>query len=592
MATLPPLSSFVSSQAPTLVPPTNTPAQPSLDTFTAPDTTAAPATPSYWDNLKNSFMNGINQIKSGFTQTQNGANSKSLSSGAYNLISGAGQEAAGGINTILAPLSAGQKYLADSPVAGTGGNVGDFLNKTIIDPIANSIASHPLIQQMVMKYPGITEDLPNLLTIGATLAGGKEAPEITDAAKGAVDTTVGAAKSAVNTVKAVPGAIVDKAVDVAAPVVNKLSDMATPLDARIQNMIETATPAEAKNLANTLKTYLDQARTATKTNSATPYETAGITQIKAALTALKNPTGTPGLLDVAGKAMNDELAKNGALSVDHTAAESTLNNLMQERLGSIHGDSLSPSKFSSLKESMDFIKGLDQNTKGISATNEEPVSGNIYDAPGRTSRIQTATDRNLVDAAYNTLNRIKDGKNSLSEVQDEISNLQNKLEAAKGIGPKPISTPTQSVVSQFVHQLNDAAKTTGGEAFAKAKATYGPLKEMYDELNNKVGDNYKNAASVAKQAFSPVSSTRNLLERVQNATGVPIFDHLNMAKFAMEVAHDPRVASLLDQTLKNAKSVGALDITKPGTWLKFIQDRFSNPEGKVLRQLENKAKTK
>lgn len=110
----------------------------------------------------------LDQIVSGFKQTQKGAQgAQGIKSGIYDMLSGAGQEAAGGINLALSPLAALQKGIASIPVGG-GKNLGDALNVPInaIGAAANKI---PGLTDLINKYPGLQQDIPNLLTIATPL---------------------------------------------------------------------------------------------------------------------------------------------------------------------------------------------------------------------------------------------------------------------------------------------------------------------------------------------------------------------------------------------------------------------------------------
>lgn len=519
-----------------------------------PTSSQTTQSPSYLDRVGNDFKSGFDESVESQTNATNGTENP-LKAG-LNMAKNA-------TSMVLSPISE-----AISPVI-----------SPLIKPVADKLGNTKPVQaftDLMSKHPELSDVLSDLIQTGTNVAGlmgGEEgAPKVAE------------------TAGEVGGKIADTASDALKTVKNTASDIATPLDARIKTMIDNVSPEEAPKMAEQLKGYFDQAKTATKTNVATPYETAGKTQLMKALETLKssNPE-TPGLLDKAGQTMNSELEGKNT-SIDHTDAESILNSGMQDKLGSVHETAFEPSKFGSLQESMDYIKNLEKNSKGMSALNEEPVSGQIYNAPGRTSRIQTAADRNLIDAAYNSLDRIKNGANTPKQIEDEVSILNKKIADSQGNGAKPIKSPTQAVVSQFANSLNESLKEVGGEAYTGAKETYAKLRPLYDELSNKLGKNSKNAASVAKQAFSPVSSTRDLLQRVEESTGVPIFNHLNMAKFAMEIAHDPRVASLLEQGEKTLGGASKLN-ANPLTWMKFIKDHLADPEGKAMRMLDEKGKS-
>lgn len=500
-----------------------------------------------------------------------------------NPIVAAGENALGatasGVGTVFAPITNAVKSFSDTLANSDAGK--SIEQNPVMGKILDVFGgASDKLNQFAQAHPEAARDLNNLFTVGTAAVGGEEGTADKPIAElpTAEDIKAGAGK-------VVEGAktVVNAPIEAVKGIKNIASDIATPLDARIKTMIDNTTPEEAPQVAQQLKTYLDQARTSVKTNEATPYETAGKTQISKALDTLKAQ------LTNSGEKMNSEL-EGLTTPIDHTTAEQALNSGMQDKLGSIHESNFEPSKFNSLQESADYIKNLEKNSKGLSTTNDEPVSGNIYNAPGRTSRISSPTDRNLIDAAYNSLDRIKNGGNTPKQIEDEVSILQNKLANSKGTGVKPIVSPAQGVVTDFVAKLKDSLNENTTDVYKTAREQYAKIRPLYDELNQKVGKNYKNAASIAKQAFSPVSSTRDLLQRVEESTGVPIFNHLNMAKFAMEVAHDPRVASLLEQGNKVIKGVGGLKLNEPMSWLKSAQSLLENPEGKAMRLLDKKGK--
>lgn len=127
-------------------------------------------------DIYNAAKSGISQVKSGFEQTVKGAQSKDLKEGAYNLISGAGQEAAGVLNTVASPFTGTMSAIGKTQVT-KDENVGDILNKPI-QGIANIVSESPKLQEFVQKYPGLEQDIGNIITIGTALIGGKKAPEV------------------------------------------------------------------------------------------------------------------------------------------------------------------------------------------------------------------------------------------------------------------------------------------------------------------------------------------------------------------------------------------------------------------------------
>ena len=529
-------------------------------------------------DYSNAIPNLLNAEQSSQIKTNPGSGASDLIPEAGKLLENAGAATLSGIGTVVAPISETIKAVADNFAQ----NAKDPMNPNqplTSNPIVGKVLDafsgvSKTMDDMAKSHPDIANSLNSVVGILLTALGGEEGtadkpvadlPTVNDI-KGAADTAVQGAKT-----------IVKAPVDAAVGLKNVASDMATPLDARISTMIDNTTPEEAPQRVADLKNYMDQARTSVKTNEATPYEIAGKTQIQKALQTLKNPDlSNPGLLDTAGQTMQSELGNVSDTHVPTESAEQLLNDKMKNTLGAVHTSAFNLSDFENPGEAVRSLTGN--------------PSGDIFDAPGRTSKITTPSDRALINDTYDAMNRIKAGNDSPQQVADEISNLNRKVADAQGTGVKPIKSPVMSVVSQFTHELENSLNETAGEGYTAAKETYAKLRPLYDELSQKVGKNFKNAASVAKQAFSPVSSTRDLLQRVEESTGVPIFDHLNMAKFAMEVAHDPRVESLLEQGSKVIKGVSGFKLNEPMSWLKSIQSLLEDPEGKATRLLQQKGK--
>lgn len=95
----------------------------------------------------------------------------------------------------------------------------------------------------------------------------------------------------------------------------------------------------------------------------------------------------------------------------------------------------------------------------------------------------------------------------------------------------------------------------------------------------------KNAGAITKRIFSPQDGgVKNLVTKLEEETGQPIFHNATLAKFAMDAVGDPRAQSLLQQGLE-AKSKG---LTK--SVIDYLVKKLANPEAKALR-IVGKAKT-
>lgn len=438
-----------------------------------------------YNNLKNSFQSGIKQIVSGFKQTQTGANDTSnIPEGAGMILEGAGQEVAGGINTILSPFSSLFKDAADIPIPGQGANAGDNFNKNVINPVANAIASHPLIQKIVQKYPGIEEDLPNLLTIGAAIAGGANADEIGTAVSDAKDTTVDVTKSAVDAIKKTV-----KPAPAGAP---------APIDT-LSSRIQDATPNYNKNMVGT--------------NVMTPdtIDTQG-NVIKGQITPRVN-------VDV--NASNEGLGLNGERPVTTSASEhaagTELNNIKNypDKGTSLQKMLSSQQAISTEAESMRAGLQAEDKASPLDATAEKTKVSNLVNSNLPEDIQQKLTDgktlpntaagkyyRSVLDAV-NDYNGTREGKLDLRQTIDgAYRNARGKLAFGSDSGNiidetntdirdglnKDLANTTKNTDTssslQKQSNLYRASDVLTAKAQAESATAYGRLEQKYPSLKN------------------------------------------------------------------------------------------------------------
>lgn len=146
-------------------------------------------------------LSGLNQIGSGFKQVFNAGKNPSALGGMYDLASGGAKVIAGGINTVFSPVSAVAGAAAQIP-AGGGQNIGDKINNSIVNPIANKISDSTALQSLMVKYPGLEQDIPNLMTIGLALGGGDKLAQ-------AMKDSIGATGDIGNTISETGGKVIE-----------------------------------------------------------------------------------------------------------------------------------------------------------------------------------------------------------------------------------------------------------------------------------------------------------------------------------------------------------------------------------------------
>lgn len=160
------------------------------------------------NNNKGIIAEAIDQAKTGYKQTEEGANNPDLLSGLQLIGRGMLNEASAGLRAVFSPVEAGLKVVSQLP--GFHQALG-ALQDHVIDPVANKISDSPAIQKFMQSNPNAAEVFGNLVSIVGTIVAGKVAPEaktiISDSASKIVDT----ANKVVETAKEKVTPIVDQA---------------------------------------------------------------------------------------------------------------------------------------------------------------------------------------------------------------------------------------------------------------------------------------------------------------------------------------------------------------------------------------------
>lgn len=415
----------------------------------------------------------------------------------------------------------------------------DFVSNLLssgVKTAINSNAGQNLAQiwgELSAKYPDATKNVGNLLGITGLVAGTPDVNvgELADVAKGGAQ----AAGSMVgDTASNVGQGIVNTTSKFVQAPINAAQDLATPIDQNVLKILQNPNP----NTASTLKNMFSSAKEAISTTGApSPLEIAGKNSFGNAMDSIKSQLGD------AGKVLNDSLAENGTKTVDTSAVKNVFNEGLESRLGT-----------------------------------KVDVTGDLSDAPGRKSIITSSpSDSRMVKMVDQALYKL--GSNpTVQEVNDTVDSLQGELYKAPMKGAEALNGKTQGFVKQIVGQLNGVAKDAAGPEYSEANETYANLKDMQNELNTKMGTNYKNAGAQMKRIFSPSDGgIKSLVTRLERQTGEPIFHDATLAKFAMDSVGDPRAISLLDKVGKVA------DTGFYRSMINFVKNRLNNPEGVATR---------
>lgn len=314
-------------------------------------------------------------------------------------------------------------------------------------------------------------------------------------------------------------------------------DAATPIDENVMKVLQN--PMDTTE--GTLKNMFNQANKAiTTTGEATPFDVAGKTNFGKAMDILNTN------LKDAGQKMQAVLEEKGSTPVDIKPVVDAYSSQMMDRLGT----------------------ALDS-------------EGNFVDAAGRKSIIANSpADTRLLRSMREQIVGL--GQNpSLQQVNDVVDSLQGELYKAPLKGPEAINSQTAGFVKQIVGQLNGEAKAVGGADYQAANDTYARLSGLKQDLNSKMGADYKNAGAWTKRIFSPSDGgIKTLVSNLEQETGVPIFHDATLAKFAMDAVGDPRAQSLLQQGL-DVKSKGFIKSA-----MDYLQSKLEDPQGKALRTIQ------
>jgi hypothetical protein len=437
------------------------------------------------------------------------------------------------------------------------GNMGKALNLITPDAISEPVKEgfNYLVNGAIDKYSAwkqanpdqarnlesigqIAMAIPNIEGGAALVKASKEAGVAVmdvagSASKTALKATTGALKTTTGALKDTGTALGDAAGSIKQKAISATADIGKPIEENVKNAL--TNPERSADISSKLSDYFDQASTAKgKTGAVTPIETASEDNFKKALGTIQEK------LKAAGEMKQQSLVENGSKTVDVQKAYDNFGKNLDERLG----------------------------------TNFDP-KGELVSATGRESLIAgSASDNRLISMVRDSIDTLKRNP-TLQRVNDVVDKLQSELYKTKQIGAVAINGKTEAVVKQFMKDLDLAAKDVGGDAYKLANADYARLIKLKQLSSKALGENFSKAGSIAKQVFSPAGlKMKQLVTALEAETGLPIFEDLTLAKFAMDSVKDPRIKSLLDQLQNIPTSKGAI-LQKI---LDYIPEKLSTPE--------------
>jgi len=178
-----------------------------------------------------------------------------------------------------------------------------------------------------------------------------------------------------------------------------------------------------------------------------------------------------------------------------------------------------------------------------------------------------------------TISQMELGKSpTLGTLDKTVDLLQNTLfEKAKGLAI-PVTSRVESIVNQAIGKLNNKVKTATKKALNGSKEynvlndAYATKIELFNKLNQAIGEDAQKGGSLFKKFFSPQDSgTKKLFADIKEQYGIDLAEDATLAKFVMDSLGDTRAKSLLEQ----------VPISKAGIVTKTLQ----NIENKLTRPI-------
>lgn len=559
----------------------------------SPAVAAKPALPVAKTTLKSVASDAVGQVKdaakSGLSQTASGYKEAAgagdeIAKGGVGAIpiallhafEGSADLGAGVINTVLSPLAP-----VVNPTLGKAINyAGDKLADTpLLKAYGKDTASLPADQLTAPER--IAKGIQNVTTLAA-------APEIIEGGISNLKKIKNIPENIKANIKPTPKA--DTSVlPLPKKAASSVRDSITHLPADVSQVLKTGENPAA------IKTELETALTEGKKSitsggrELSPYEIVGRDHISKGMGKLDE------VLKTSGEAISEHAEKFKDTPVTDIVTESLgkLQSLAQSRLGTV---------FNGLKGAADATgKTFEENIKALNDslsgnTNISLDNGLFSDAEGRKSLVTKNSDKALLAKTFASLQDLAENGATAQHLSDTIKNINEDLDFQQSSKPSISNTKTEGVVKQVLGGLNDELTKLGQDAngnnpFADAKATFSTAKRFKDDIEKRLGgkvvgsNGYKNSASLLIRRLSPQDSgTRAVLRQFEDITGVPVFQHAIIAKFAMDILKDSRVKSVLESISDGRASKQGIVQSIWHTIVNAVKD----PQGKAMRILDDR----
>ena len=179
------------------------------------------------------------------------------------------------------------------------------------------------------------------------------------------------------------------------------------------------------------------------------------------------------------------------------------------------------------------------------------VDGNTLKVSPIKWKESKTSDINLIETLNNDILSIVTKEDiwieDLEAISSRIKSNFSKLLSDRWVGSS-LSADEKSLKWFIGWEITGMIKKNLPEEYSTASADFARLIDMEDRLNKLLWDSWDKWASFIKSAYSPQtwSRFRRLAEDIKEETGIDITTKAGLAKFAMQLAWDPRQASLLE----------------------------------------------
>jgi hypothetical protein len=320
--------------------------------------------------------------------------------------------------------------------------------------------------------------------------------------------------------------------------VSNAAKNASGITPQIEKVLQKSTPAELNEYIQTVLTHNSNLETPT----ATGLMASKLDEAANAIVSKREIAGQAvgKAIEQDGSKMIGQNLKTGNFAIDD--ALSNFNKKLETRFG--HEVTYSSGDNTALR-----IAGETMHSEPL----QEPV---LSPLTGR-SRVITPADKTRILTIHNYLTDLAD-KPTLATASDVVHNLDDLIDYSKvdkiGINHDPL----QGIILSTRGEINGAIRETS-PALATANDTFSKLKGIENEIGDKAGGDLQRSGLIMRRVFSGDQSGKSLqlFNDIKNETGIDLFKHAGLAKFATDNFGNESSRSLLEQELNQGGSIAS-----------------------------------